>query len=285
MNLIRYAGNSPIQIHDNLGLWKIAARSNIDPLVDATSEKGDTIESLAKKIFLNVNEYKKWLTASGKYKILINGKVFERTIDSNGIGTQNKWCPGQKVRVPNTVLAAYFLDDLVAIFSKKFSADNAFLKGKGIYVPIFDFSDYAPIVERIIDDNGREREVRTSESVINGILTFKTTVQQLASNKQLWGLHLVAHGSTDGKFGARSYPTPALISYQEFNITVGYGLGIFYGFACNSNVGEPIVLSNAIKHHKWSIDKYLQPQNDLPPVPVGTTVWGAAYISNEWEPK
>jgi len=85
MNLYQYVGSNPAKYADPLGLWKIKRDGWWS--AEAQAESGDTVQSLAKIIGLDENEWQKWLTGQA------NSVVYD---DGRACGD---------FRIPNTVLA------------------------------------------------------------------------------------------------------------------------------------------------------------------------------------
>jgi len=131
-NLYQYVGSNPVGYVDPLGLWKIKREGG--KLAGAEAEKDDTIEKLAKEIGLESAEFQKWLTLTGG-KIKTPGGV--KTL--SGLKAKDVCCPGEKVEIPNTVLAYWAGHDWVGIIHGKtwvmWGTEVGTLKKRGFNVP------------------------------------------------------------------------------------------------------------------------------------------------------
>jgi hypothetical protein len=132
MNLYLYAGSDPVDYADPWGLWKIKRKGNSK--AGAEAEKDDTVEKLAKAIGLTPGEFQKWLTMTGPQIKLDNGT----TKDLTTLALSDVICPGEKVDIPNTILAVWAgwegLGQDLGKFWVMWGKDVGDLKGKGFAV-------------------------------------------------------------------------------------------------------------------------------------------------------
>ncbi len=109
-NLYRYCGNEPVICVDPSGLWKID-RANGQTAV-ATSEKGDTIGTLASKIGLYVCKFPQWLTLP-KWTSFVSPRMRASRgfVENYYLQLANaKLCPGQKFEIPNRIMCLWYGD-------------------------------------------------------------------------------------------------------------------------------------------------------------------------------
>jgi hypothetical protein len=140
MNLYQYVGGNPVNYSDPTGLWKFN-RQQEWAWTHPVAEEGDTIATLAKEIGLDVREWKAWmdidpgLVGGGRADFRTSIKTAEGKKGMDGLRPDLKICPGERVMVPNTVLA-YWAGELGGFgkFWVMWSSDVAALKRRGFHV-------------------------------------------------------------------------------------------------------------------------------------------------------
>jgi hypothetical protein len=152
-------GNDAVNYTDYLGFWKQLDKKQAKTTFEA--EKGDTIKTLAAKRGLKSSEYKEWLTVeSGSMPKSENEKL----------------CPGDKFKVPNTVIAYWAGEGgMLGRAWTLWGAKIAGLKGKDYLV-----------------DERRHSKKSTPAYELQGLLNQKT------QDRTLHGLYFWGHGSSDG---------------------------------------------------------------------------------------
>ena len=98
MNAYECVGSNPVSYADPSGLWKI--HRNGQALAPALAERDDTVEKLADEIGLDAKEFKNWLTLTGGTVKTPTGNKELSQPDAKDV-----CCPGEKVSIPNVVLA------------------------------------------------------------------------------------------------------------------------------------------------------------------------------------
>jgi len=142
MSLYQYVKSTPVNGLDPWGLWKIERVGGPKAIATAGEKrhvswgywKNDQISDLADAIGLEPTEFKKWLTLTGGTIKAVAGNKNLTTLTANeGI------CPGEKVQVPNTVLAYWAGHDWVGIIHGKtwvmWDSDVSTLKKRGFSAP------------------------------------------------------------------------------------------------------------------------------------------------------
>jgi RHS repeat-associated protein len=200
-NLYRYVQNSAITNTDPVGLWLVDRNGR--RRADAISQAGDTISDLAALIGFRVSDYGRWITWSGQRQIMGKGKTSVKAITPT-----DKWCPGERIEVPNTMLAAWFGDlTWIGRTWMDFSRDVGSLRDLGFSVVEFNNDSYS-----------RSERARSEAE-------FLDRVQGLAGAKELHGLYEMGHGDLSG-FGSNgewSRGPDAWIEFEHLRGPAGIG--------------------------------------------------------------
>jgi hypothetical protein len=213
-NLYQYVGSSPVNYVDLLGLWKIKREGG--KFAGAEAEKDDTIEKLAKEIGLEPTEFKEWLTLTGGQIKTAGGAV--KSLSS--LTAKDVCCPGEKVEIPNTVLA-YWAGELGG-FGKwwvMWGTDVGALKKRGFNVP--------------------EHQGWTANAL-------ETEIQTATKAKELHGIFFWGHGYKGGVLtdSDQSGNGKYYSDYASWKPKYKLGLGVL--FACHTQSGRGQFSSGAI---------------------------------------
>jgi RHS repeat-associated protein len=214
MNLYEYVSSRPSTEADPRGLWIIARDGQATAVAEAEYE--DTIEALADTIGLQADEWRKWITFD---KILTQSSLIVG-INSKQLTEKTQICPGQKVTIPNTVLA-YWGGELGGFgkFWVMWDMDVSTLKKRGFIV--FEAGETtAEMLEYAINLGQRER-------FLHGIF--------------FWGHGFDGGAATDSghKDDLRFWSY-----YEDWHPHYKMAIGII--FACRSSSARPHFADNAI---------------------------------------
>jgi|WetSurMetagenome_2_1015567.scaffolds.fasta_scaffold12147_3 hypothetical protein len=246
MNPYLYVSGAPNDSLDPMGLWKIERKG--ERTATAEAEKGDTVEKLAKIIGLDAdrpgkddkpsNQFYRWLKLSGLTIDLANGEFR----DELNLEKDDVICPGQKVKVPNTILAVWAgwegLGPEVAKSFVMWHKDINDLKGKGFAVV--------------------EKENKTAPDLIGAFY-------DLSIHRQLHGFLFWGHGAPWGLVTKESENNrisgPYRLIYDQLAPQLRYRIGFVMVYACYGDyIRDPylgIVSPNAIG---WGGHGEIQPQ-------------------------
>jgi len=213
MNLYEYGKSNPIIYVDPLGLWKVNRSGSAK--ASAEAEEGDTIRILADKVGFEVWQWRNWLTIPKDKICTVEGPLTEAQLTAD-----TEICLGEKVKVPNTVIA-YWAGEL-GFIGKLWVGwwdDVGTLKERGFYVD--------------------ETEGYTA-------IQLECGIDHSQENKKLHGIFAWGHGGfhyfvTDashrGESGYYSF-------YEKWKPKYKMALGIIW--ACHSITAKPHFSSNGI---------------------------------------
>jgi len=111
MSLYEYVGSAPISHLDPAGLeWDIAKYPTLGEAT-ATATEGDTLAGLAVQLGLNEKEFPLWARGAVRMQMGATWHVhnFPRSLVTPD-NLSEKVCPGEKVKVPNTIVFIYHKD-------------------------------------------------------------------------------------------------------------------------------------------------------------------------------
>jgi hypothetical protein len=203
MNLYEYADSNPIIYIDGFGLW-IVNRDN-DAKAVAIAEDGDTIRYLANYVALEVVQWRSWVTLPDSEMCMAEGLMLPSAIEID-----TEFCPGEEVKIPNTVMA-YWAGALGG-FGKmwvEWYDDIKRLEKRGFYVP----------------------EVEGLNA-----LGLESKIESLQESKELHGIFAWGHGSPDGFLTIDTGGRSTFSFYSEWQPRYKMGLGIIW--ACSSGDGS-----------------------------------------------
>jgi RHS repeat-associated protein len=204
LSLYQYVRNNPLRYADAFGLWKVYR--DLEAKAVAESEEKDTIAKLARFVGLETWEWRDWITFLDD-ELCLDGKG---PVDVQHVGLVDELCPGEEVKIPNTVLA--YWGGAFGAFGKwwvGWCEDIARLEKRGFYVPELEG----------LPASGLESEIET-----------------LQAANELHGIFAWGHGHRDylktWDLGGDAYKS----YYWNWRPDYGMALGIIW--ACHSGDGE-----------------------------------------------
>jgi hypothetical protein len=256
-NLMRYVRNEFISFADSFGLWKIS-RTGLN-YAYATSATGDTIDILAYQVGLNVNEWQEWLVPTKSPLMKTTGTAVT-PIDKFAF-----LCPGQEVRIPNSILAIWLGDVGNVGRTLYFDLNVNDLKSLGfaVHTEITDQYTYSPTFPNpnpIIAALPSARFRQTATQFLEGPVGNKSQYAQEyiinrfqygTEEKILHGIYVVGHGSPAGhgtlggvhggpgplgNFYAGQFPID--IYYVNIIARMHYSLGAVVLQVCDGSAGH-----------------------------------------------
>ena len=212
MNLYEYARSTPGLRTDDLGLWSVERMG--DWTARATSANNDGILALANVIKLDPNQWRKWLTVHGAVSVKRGGKAVR--VSLAGLRSSDRFCPNQKVRVPNAILAHW----------GGFGGGS----GKG-------WVNWNSEI-RTLKDRGFGVDERTELTAGE----FEYVVARAQQFKRLHGIYAWGHGGQSGY--QTKFTVPDGVPYETYytyyrNWQPYYRMGFGYIGACYSSNARP----------------------------------------------
>jgi RHS repeat-associated protein len=262
-NLYAYCDDEPTNHNDPLGLWKITRDGKEKAEVE--SQAFDTIESLAKIIGLDPEQYDKWLTYYGNYLWIM---------DKQSIKKDGYFIMGKKGFYPTFELNPC----RVQIKNKDLLVDDQLRPGMLFQVPNTVYAwwggEYGNFGKGLVEWRTQIRYLSTlGFKVIDSdeaITKFVGDLPGLAFDKILHGIMVFSHGDFDQKTGAekivpsKKAAKKADHSYTYQAVSQGlYKLGLGIVNACWSNNGKFLIS----KYGLWDgADHVLNPIDGFPDI-------------------
>ena len=234
------------------------------PTANAISGQGDTIFNLAKEIGMEALEFRNWLTITGQTIRIADG----RYISATDLTVGHKLYGGQTFQIPNTMLMAWFGE--IGSAGKNYmhwKTNIADMKQLGFDVIEFDNDSYAGF----------------SASSVKTL--FKNLIATSSNNKQLHGLYMMGHGTTNtiGSQGTNVYtvgPTwdIAYTGNGSIDSLTQYKFAALIIHACESNNSNARSLVSADGIFNGQTGTYVP----IPPPGRIARLWGYRVARVTW---
>ncbi len=217
----------PAAVADPMGLWKILR--NGGARAEAVTQKGDFIAALAHIIGLDRRAWRKWLTVR---------HALHPFAGTGRVGQFTALCPGQKVYIPNTVVADWSGE--LGGFGRAYvgwHGDLSTLAARGFKVA----ETRNPTGNRLLDMLGgysRRRELQ-------GFLFWGHGFPDYS------GLSTEAHSAHPGRHQVFYNPGPKWGATRGITTVLRYRLGLTVLFACYTELGAVTLSSNTPGSIRW----------------------------------